>query len=55
MLPSFPTDVMPLPWRAWLTDTAASTGAPIDYAAQALLGAVSGLCGAGAAVQVTPT
>jgi hypothetical protein len=55
MLPSFPTDLMPLPWRAWLTDTAASAGAPIDYVAQALFAAVSGLCGAGAAVQVTPT
>lgn len=55
MLPSFPTDLMPLPWRAWLTNTAASAGAPIDYVAQALFAAVSGLCGAGAAVQVTPT
>ena len=55
MLPPFPTDLMPLPWRAWLTDTAASAGAPIDYVAQALFAAVSGLCGAGAAVQVTPT
>lgn len=55
MLPSFPTDLMPLPWRAWLTDTAASAGAPIDFAAQALFAAVSGLCGAGAAVRVTAT
>src|SRR3954471_14841765 len=55
MLPPFPTDLVPLPWRAWLTDTAASAGAPIDYAAQALFAAVSGLCGAGAAVQVTST
>src|SRR5215216_4783407 len=55
MLPPFPTDLMPLPWRAWLSDTAASTGAPIDYVAQALFAAVSGLCGAGAAVRVTST
>ena len=55
MLPPFPTDLMPLPWRAWLTDTAASAGAPIDYVAQALFAAVSGLCGAGAAVRVTST
>jgi hypothetical protein len=55
VLPPFPTDLMPLPWRTWLTDTAASAGAPIDYAAQALFAAVSGLCGAGAAVRVTST
>lgn len=55
MLPPFPTDLMPLPWRAWLTDTAASAGATIDYVAQALFAAVSGLCGAGAAVRVTST
>jgi hypothetical protein len=55
MLPSFPTDLMPSPWRAWLNDTAASAGAPIDYAAQALFGAVSGLCGAGAVARVTST
>jgi hypothetical protein len=55
MLTPFPTELMPLPWRAWLTDTAASAGAPIDYVAQALFAAVSGLCGAGAAVRVTAT
>jgi hypothetical protein len=55
MLPPFPTDPVPLPWRAWLTDTAASAGAPVDYVAQALFAAVSGLCGAGAAVRVTST
>jgi hypothetical protein len=55
MLPSFPTDVMPLPWHTWLSETATSAGAPVDYVAQALFGAVSGLCGAGAAVQVTPS
>lgn len=55
MLPPFPTGLVPLPWRTWLADTAASAGAPIDYVAQALFAAVSGLCGAGAAVRVTPT
>jgi hypothetical protein len=55
MLPAFPTDLMPSPWCVWLTDTAASAGAPIDYVAQALFAAVSGLCGSGAAVQVTST
>lgn len=55
VLPPFPVDLMPSPWRAWLTDTAASAGAPVDYAAQALFAAVAGLCGAGAAVRVTST
>jgi hypothetical protein len=55
ILPSFPTDLMPLPWRAWLSETAASAGAPIDYVAQALFAAVSGLCGAGAIVRATST
>lgn len=54
-LPSFPVDLMPPAWRGWLGDTAGSTCAPIDYTAQALLGTVSGLCGAGASVQVTST
>lgn len=54
-LPLFPTDLMPSAWRAWLTDSAAAVGAPIDYVAQALFGVVSGLCGAGAQVRVTPT
>jgi hypothetical protein len=54
-VPSFPVDIMPPAWRAWLGDTAAAAGAPVDYAAQALFAAVSGLCGAGAAVRVTPT
>ena len=54
-LASFPVDTMPSAWRAWLSDTATSAGAPIDYAAQALFAAVSGLCGAAAAVRVTST
>lgn len=54
-LPPFPTDLMPSPWRAWLTDTAASAGARSDFVAQALFAAVSGLCGGGAAVRVTST
>jgi uncharacterized protein DUF3987 len=54
-LPSFPADLVPSAWRAWLGDTAAAANAPIDYVAQALFAAVPGLCGAGAAVRVTPT
>jgi hypothetical protein len=54
-LPPFPVDLMPAAWRAWLGDTAVSACAPVDYVAQALFAAVSGLCGAGAAVRVTST
>jgi Protein of unknown function (DUF3987) len=54
-LPSFPVDLMPAAWRGWLGDTAGSACAPVDYTAQALLATVSGFCGAGASVQVTPT
>ena len=53
-VPPFPLHVLPQPWRDWVADTARSTGAPADYVAQAVLGAAAGLCGAGAAVQVTP-
>jgi hypothetical protein len=52
-VPSFPLDVLPQPWRAWVVDTAHSAGAPDDYVAQALLAAVAGLCGAGVRAQVT--
>jgi hypothetical protein len=52
-VPAFPVDLLPLPWRDWVADTARAAGAPIDYAAQALLAAVAGLCGAGAAVRIT--
>src|SRR5260370_38771216 len=46
-VPAFPLDVVPQPWREWVSDTACGAGAPIDYVAQAVLGAVPGLCGAG--------
>ena len=54
-VPPFPLHVLPQPVaRLGEADTARSTGAPADYVAQAVLGAAAGLCGAGAAVQVTP-
>jgi hypothetical protein len=53
-VPAFPLDVLPQPWRDWVADTARSAGAPADYVALAVLGAVAGLCG-GAAVRVTPS
>src|SRR6266851_1983578 len=53
VVPAFPLDVVPQPWREWVSDTACGAGAPIDYVAQAVLGAVAGLCGAGAKACVT--
>ena len=46
-MPAFPLDTVPQPWREWVSDTACGAGAPVDYVAQAVLGAVAGLCGAG--------
>ncbi len=54
-VPEFPLALLPQPWRDWVADTARSAGAPADYVAQAVLGAVAGVCGAGVAAQVTPS
>src|SRR6266851_9962102 len=53
-VPPFPIDLIPQPWRDWTADRARGAGAPVDYAAQALLAAVSGVCGAGVEVKITP-
>jgi hypothetical protein len=53
VVPAFPLDALPQPWREWVSDTACGAGAPVDYVAQAVLGAVSGLCGAGVKACVT--
>jgi Protein of unknown function (DUF3987) len=53
-VPPFPLDLLPQPWRDWVSDTASSAGAPADYVVQAVLAALAGLCGAGAAVRITP-
>jgi hypothetical protein len=53
-VPLFPLDLLPQPWRGWVSETARAAGAPVDYAVQALLAAVSALCGAGVLVRVTP-
>jgi hypothetical protein len=53
VVPAFPLDTVPQPWREWVSDTAGGAGAPVDYVAQAVLGAVAGLCGAGVKVCVT--
>lgn len=52
-VPRFPLDVLPPPWRAWITDTATAANVPADYVAQAVLAAVAGLCGAGVWVSVS--
>src|SRR3981189_561053 len=53
VVPAFPLDALPQPWREWVSDTACGAGAPVDYVAQAVLGAVAGLCGAGVKAYVT--
>ncbi|MBI2740893.1 MAG: DUF3987 domain-containing protein [Rhodospirillales bacterium] len=53
-VPAFPLDVLPPFWRDWVGDTAGALGAPVDYVAQSVLAAVSGLCGAGASVRIGP-
>jgi hypothetical protein len=53
VVPAFPLDALPQPWREWVRDTAGGAGAPVDYVAQAVLGAVAGLCGAGVKACVT--
>ena len=53
VVPAFPLDALPQPWREWVSDTACGAGAPIDYVVQAVLGAVAGLCGAGVKACVT--
>jgi Protein of unknown function (DUF3987) len=55
VVPAFPLDTLPQPWREWVSDTACGAGAPVDYVAQAVLGAVAGLCGAGVKACVTPS
>jgi hypothetical protein len=53
--PAFPLDLLPLPWRTWIADTARAAGAPADYVVQSVLAAVAGLCGAGVLASVTPS
>ena len=55
LVPLFPLDLLPEPWRDWSGNTASSTGAPTDYVVQSVLAALAGLCGAGARVRITPT
>ena len=37
VVPAFPRDAVPQPWREWVRDTADGAGAPVDYGTQAVL------------------
>jgi hypothetical protein len=53
VVPAFPLDTLPPPWRTWIADTARSVNVAADYVAQAVLAAVAGVCGAGVWVRVS--
>lgn len=42
-VPPFPLDLLPQPLRDWISDTASSTSAPVDYVAQTVWAALAGL------------
>jgi hypothetical protein len=52
-LPDFPLASLPPWWRAWVSETAHGTAAPVDYVVQALLASVAGICGAGVVARIT--
>lgn len=52
-VPTFPLDLLPSPWRDWISGTARATDAPVDYVAQAVLAAVAGMSGAGVWIRIT--
>src|SRR5258708_15424448 len=54
-VPAFPLELLPSPWREWVSGAARSADAPADYVAQALLATVAGVSGRGVWVVVTPT
>jgi hypothetical protein len=51
--PTFPLEVLAEPWRPWI-ERQAQAATCVDYAAQALLAAVSAVCGSRFVVDVTP-
>ncbi len=53
-VPAFPLDLLPPAWAQWVSDTAKSAGAPVDYVAQGLLASVAAVCGTGVQAQVSP-
>jgi hypothetical protein len=52
-LPAFPLASLPPWWRAWVSETAHGTAAPVDYVVQALLASVAGVCGTGVVARIT--
>ena len=42
-VPAFPLELLPSPWREWVSAAARSADVPVDYVAQALLATVAGL------------
>jgi len=51
-VPGFPLNILPPKWGAWVRDTAHGAGAPPDYVALGLFGAVAAVSGAGVIAQV---
>ncbi|MFO1082279.1 MAG: DUF3987 domain-containing protein [Reyranellaceae bacterium] len=52
--PAFPLGRLPLPWRAWVGDTARALGVPAEYVVTGLLAAVAAVCGCGVQARVAP-
>lgn len=53
-VPNPPLELVPQPWRDWISATAAARGVPEDYLLQSVLAGVAAVCGAGVQVRVTP-
>jgi hypothetical protein len=44
-VPAFPLELLPQPWREWVSGAARSADVPVDYVAQSLLATVAGVAG----------
>lgn len=53
-VPAFPVDLLPSPWRDWVSDAARSADAPVDYVAQAVLAAIAGVGGSRVVLSIAP-
>lgn len=53
-VPTFPLELLPPPWRDWVSDAARSADAPVDYVAQAVLAAVAGASGPRVLLSIAP-
>jgi hypothetical protein len=52
-VPTFPIEVFPPEARSWIEAAAEGAGAPVDYAAMTLLGAIAAVTGVGVEVKAT--